>query len=167
MTVLQTLRTGSGAGPDDLQIPPMPAAPAPAVPDAPALAPAVQDAPAPVSVVVPFPGGRFVSEDSWAKRFGAWGSLFVTAVIFGLLAMGLVISSGAADPPIAFTNLMETIKALSMVAAGFWLGSSSSSQKKDDTIAAGTAALAVSTPPGGKPDGTTTTITTTTPTLTQ
>ncbi len=89
---------------------------------------------------------RFISQDSWAKRFGAWGSLFVTAVIFALLTVGLVLSARTSDPTLAFSNLMETIKNLAMVAAGFWLGSSNSGQKKDDTISEATAALAVSAP---------------------
>jgi hypothetical protein len=85
-------------------------------------------------------------DDIWAKRFGAYGALFVTVIIFLLLALGLVFSYRVADPPPAFSNLMETIKALAMMGAAYWLGSSNSSQKKDDTIAKNAEALAVSAP---------------------
>jgi hypothetical protein len=97
--------------------------------------------------VISFPQGNFVAEDSWAKRFGAWGALFVTLVVFGLYGGGLAISALKPDLPPSFGNLMETVKTLAVLCAGFWVGSSNSSQKKDDTISQGTAALAVSTPP--------------------
>ena len=85
--------------------------------------------------------------DTWAKRFSAWGALFVTVSVFSLLGMGLVFSYWAkSDPPQAFSNLMETIKALAMVCAGYWVGSSNSSQKKDDVLANNAAALANSVP---------------------
>lgn len=86
-------------------------------------------------------------DDTWAKRFSAWGALFVTISVFSLLGMGLVFSYWAnTDPPQAFSNLMETIKALAMVCAGYWVGSSNSSQKKDEVLASNAVALANSTP---------------------
>lgn len=82
----------------------------------------------------------------WAKRFGSWGALLVTAAVFGLFYLGLIVSARSPEPPAAFTNLMETIKALALLVVGYWVGSSNSSQKKDETIAKSAEALAVSAP---------------------
>jgi len=79
--------------------------------------------------------------DTWAKRFSGYGSLFVTVCIFALFFICLLVPA-----PEGTADLKETVKALAMVAAGFWLGSSNSSQKKDATNAALGAALATSTP---------------------
>src|ERR1700693_5206495 len=99
--------------------------------------PSVNAVPLPGNILT-FPQGNFVAEDSWAKRFGAWGALFVTFVVFGLYAAGLALSGMKPDLPPAFGNLMETIKTLAVLCAGFWVGSSNSSQQKDDTISQGT-----------------------------
>jgi ABC-type sugar transport system permease subunit len=88
----------------------------------------------------------FNSDDTWAKRFSAWGALLVTVSVFALFAVGLVFSALSQNPPTAFSNLMETVKALAMVCAGYWVGSSNSSQKKDETIAQNSVALANSQP---------------------
>ena len=79
----------------------------------------------------------------------------VTAAIFVLLAYDLVITSSLDDKQ-AFNGLNETLKAMAMVAVGFWLGSSNSGQKKDDTIQQQSTALAQSTPVAGGPTTTTT-----------
>ena len=63
--------------------------------------------------------------------FNSYGALLVTVIIFALFYLH------PAD---------DTTKALAMLAAGFWLGSSNSSQKKDDTITAAQQALATSAP---------------------
>lgn len=84
--------------------------------------------------------------DAWGKRFNAYGAMFVTAIVFLLMLIGLCIAAWWKDQQL-FNGLMETVKALVMVAAGYWIGSSNSSQKKDETIAATTAALAISSPP--------------------
>ena len=76
-----------------------------------------------------------MNNDSWAKRFSAWGALFVTFSIFGLLGYSLYVSGARETLPPAFATLTETVKALALLAAGFWLGSSNSSQRKDDTNA--------------------------------
>jgi hypothetical protein len=83
--------------------------------------------------------------EAWGRRFNAYGAMFVTATIFLLMLIGLAIAAWWRDAQL-FNGLMETVKALVMVAAGFWIGSSNSSQKKDDTLAATAAALATSTP---------------------
>jgi hypothetical protein len=83
--------------------------------------------------------------ETWGVRFNAYGAMFVTATIFLLMLIGLSIAAWWRDTQL-FNGLMETVKALVMVAAGFWIGSSNSSQKKDDTLAATAAALATSTP---------------------
>jgi hypothetical protein len=72
-----------------------------------------------------------ITSDTWAKRFNAYGALIVTIIIFGLFG---------------WHPTDDTMKALAMLAGGYWLGSSNSSQKKDDTTAALGAALATSTP---------------------
>jgi hypothetical protein len=79
-------------------------------------------------------------------RWGRAGALFVTVAIFALFAAGLYLSSAMPNLPSPASNLLETVKALAMVAAGFWLGSSSGSAKKDDTIAASNVALSNSAP---------------------
>lgn len=104
------------------------------------------------------------ADDTWARRFNAYGAMFVTATVFLLMLMGLCIAAWWHDQQL-FNGLMETVKALVMVAAGYWIGSSNSSQKKDDTLAATAAALADSAPTAAvvtttkveAPDGTTTT----------
>jgi hypothetical protein len=89
-------------------------------------------------------------DNSWAKRFSAYGALFVTVVVFILLGMGLLFSYWSkTEPNVSFTNLMETIKTLAVLAAGYWVGSSNSSQKKDETIAKGSSPVAT-LPPGTK-----------------
>jgi hypothetical protein len=84
--------------------------------------------------------------DYWSKRFNAYGAMFVTVAVFTLLAAGMGISVWEKDTQL-FNGLMETVKALVMVAAGYWIGSSNSSQRKDETISQQSAALAVSMPP--------------------
>lgn len=76
--------------------------------------------------------------DTWGKRVNAFGAMFVTATVFVMLCSGLAVAVWWDDKQL-FANLMETVKALVMVAAGFWVGSSSNSQKKDETIAAAAA----------------------------
>lgn len=85
-------------------------------------------------------------ENSWGTKFSAYGAMFVTVVVFLLLFIGITISGLVAEPPPAFNNLMETVKALAMVCAGYWVGSSNSGQKKDETIARAQTALAQSSP---------------------
>ncbi len=88
-----------------------------------------------------------MDDSSWAKRFNSYGALFVTIIVFLLLGMGLIFSYWSkTDPSQSFGNLMETIKALAMVCAGYWVGSSNSSQKKDEVLASSAAALANSIP---------------------
>jgi len=92
------------------------------------------------------PANTAAAGSTWSSRFNAFGALVVTVFIFALFGAGLYLAAkNAALPPTA-SNLLETVKALAMVAAGYWLGSSNSSQKKDDTIAASSAALATSAP---------------------
>jgi hypothetical protein len=75
--------------------------------------------------------------------------MFVTATVFLLMLIGLSTAAWWHDSQL-FNGLMETVKALVMVAAGFWIGSSNSSQKKDEAAAADslkkTEALAASAP---------------------
>lgn len=97
--------------------------------------------PDPAPIVVPAP-----VDDTWAKRFNAYGAMFVTSSVFFLMLLGLSIAAWWKDTQM-FNGLMETVKALVMVAAGYWIGSSNSSQKKDDTIAANTKALAAGATP--------------------
>ena len=75
------------------------------------------------------------SSDVWTRRFTAWGSMAVTVAIFILLGYDLIATSRLEDKQ-AFNGLNETIKAMAMIAVGFWLGSSNSGQKKDDALAA-------------------------------
>jgi hypothetical protein len=82
---------------------------------------------------MPLPAPSPSDQVGW--RFNALGALFVTISVFLLLGGGLAVSALHADTQ-AFNNLMETVKALAMVAAGYWIGSSNSSQSKDATIAA-------------------------------
>jgi len=81
------------------------------------------------------PERRASQTDTWTRRFTAWGSMVVTVAIFVLLAYDLVATSRLEDKQ-AFNGLNETIKAMAMIAVGFWLGSSNSGQKKDDALAA-------------------------------
>ena len=82
---------------------------------------------------MPLPTPSPTDQVGW--RFNALGALFVTVSVFLLLGGGLAITAMYKDTQ-AFNNLMETVKALAMVAAGYWIGSSNSSQNKDATIAA-------------------------------
>ena len=90
------------------------------------------------------------STDALGWRFNALGALFVTVSVFVLLGAGLAVSALHTDTQ-AFNNLMETVKALAMVAAGYWIGSSNSSQSKDATIAAIATPPVVSAPPAPPP----------------
>lgn len=94
--------------------------------------------------------------DSWSLRFNAYGALCVTAAIFSAFFFGMAITAWHNDSN-SFNALLETIKSLVMLAAGFWLGSSNSKRqqdealtestiKKDETIAAQSVALATSVP---------------------
>lgn len=83
-----------------------------------------------------------VNNDTWSKRFNSWGAMFVTVAVFVLLFLGMLIAARMTEPPAAFTNLMETVKALAMVCAGYWVGSSNSSQKKDEALSAALATSA-------------------------
>lgn len=78
---------------------------------------------------------RTREDDTWTRRFTAWGSMAVTVAIFVLFAYDVVATSRLEDKQ-AFNGLTETIKAMAMIAVGFWLGSSNSGQKKDDALAA-------------------------------
>ena len=89
--------------------------------------------------------GAFENQQRAVKRLAVVVPITIV-IIFFLLFMGMAVSAWHADSQ-AFNNLMETVKALAMVAAGYWIGSSNSNQRKDETVAAATAALAVSTPP--------------------
>lgn len=73
--------------------------------------------------------------DLWTRRFTAWGSMAVTVAIFLLLGYDLIATSRLEDKQ-AFNGLNETIKAMAMIAVGFWLGSSNAKQKQDDAVAA-------------------------------
>ncbi len=100
---------------------------------------------------MPLPTPSPTDQVGW--RFNALGALFVTVSVFLLLGGGLAVTALHADAQ-AFNNLMETVKALAMVAAGYWIGSSNSSQNKDATIAAiatppAAAEPLVPAPPGG------------------
>ena len=79
-------------------------------------------------------------------RRGTQGALFVTACVFVALFAALGVTAWNNDTQ-AFSGLIETVKSLTMVAGGYWLGSSVSSARKDQTIADANQALAVSTPP--------------------
>ena len=81
---------------------------------------------APTPGVPPTPSGA-----SWSQMFNSYGALIVTIIIFALFATN---------------HSDDTMKALAMLAGGYWLGSSNSSQKKDDTITAAQQALATSAP---------------------
>lgn len=83
--------------------------------------------------------------DAWSKRFNAYGALAVTGATFFLLFVGMMIAAWWRDQQL-FNGAMETVKALVMVAAGFWIGSSNSSQRKDEALADASKALAVSAP---------------------
>lgn len=84
------------------------------------------------------------SADLWTRRFTAWGSMAVTVAIFALLAYDLIATSRLDDKQ-QFNGLNETIKAMAMIAVGFWLGSSNSKQKQDDVLASTTAKQAATT----------------------
>lgn len=94
--------------------------------------------------------------DAWSRRFNAYGALGVTSAIFGAFFFGMAITAWHNDTQ-SFNALLETVKTLVILAAGFWLGSSNSKRqqdevlaastiKKDETIAAQGVALATSTP---------------------
>lgn len=84
-------------------------------------------------------------DHEWNKRFSAYGAMAVTASIFFLLFVGMMIAAWWRDQQL-FNGAMETVKALVMVAAGYWLGSSKSGQQKDDALADASKALATSSP---------------------
>lgn len=73
------------------------------------------------------------------------GAMFVTACVFGALFAAMGVTAWNKDTQ-SFSNLIETVKALTMVAGGYWLGSSAGGQKKDDTIAAQGVMLSQSSP---------------------
>jgi hypothetical protein len=79
-------------------------------------------------------------------RRGTQGALFVTACVFGALFAAMGVTAWNKDTQ-SFGGLIETVKSLTMVAGGYWLGSSVSSARKDQTISDATQALAVSSPP--------------------
>lgn len=92
---------------------------------------------------MPLPAPSTTDQVGW--RFNALGALFVTVSVFLLLGGGLVETAISKDTQ-AFNNLMETVKALAMVAAGYWIGSSNSSQNKDATIQAAIASAPPAVP---------------------
>jgi hypothetical protein len=73
--------------------------------------------------------------DAWSRRFSTIGAMFVTAMIFLLFAACMAVAYLWEDKQ-AFNGLSETVKALVMVAAGFWIGSSSGSKQQSEVIAA-------------------------------
>lgn len=84
---------------------------------------------------------------------------FLASCIFGLFAVVAITSMFL--PVHADADIKQTVIALVMLAAGFYLGSTASSKNKDDTIAAIASTPPVIVPPT-PPPGTTTTLTTTT-----
>lgn len=61
--------------------------------------------------------------------------MFVTVAIFLLFFACMVVAYWWEDKQ-AFNGLSETVKALIMVAVGYWIGSSSGSKQQSETIAA-------------------------------
>jgi hypothetical protein len=92
---------------------------------------------------MPLPTPSPTDQVGW--RFNALGALFVTVMVFLFLGGGLAVTAWNKDTQ-GFNQLMETVKALVMVAAGYWIGSSNSSQNKDATIAA------IAAPPAAPPE---------------
>jgi hypothetical protein len=95
------------------------------------------------------------NNDTWAKRFREWGALLITAAIYGMFFYSLYKSATLKEPPPAFTQMLEVIKSLALLAAGYWLGSSAQGQRNQDATAVATAkamdALAVSVPVAAVP----------------
>lgn len=113
-------------------------------PPVPPVPPAPPPPPLPPMTVPSLPAPR-APAPTWGEKLSGKGALAVTGAIFALLFMGMAVTAWRSDQQ-GFANLLETVKALSLLAAGFWLGSSRGSQKKDETIAAANAALATSAP---------------------
>src|SRR6185312_2709271 len=83
--------------------------------------------------------------DSWTRRINVYGAIGVTIVVFGMFLFGMAVTAHSSDQT-SFNNLLETTKALVMVAAGYWIGTSHNSTKKDDIIAHNAEMLASSVP---------------------
>lgn len=75
------------------------------------------------------------SDVTWADKWNAFGAAAVTLLIFIMLIGAMAITALKGDQQ-TFASLVETAKALGLLAAGYWLGSSKSSKDKDETIAA-------------------------------
>lgn len=77
------------------------------------------------------------ADSDWSKRFNAYGALAVTAAIFAAFFYGMAVTAWRNDTQ-SFGTLMETVKTLLILAAGFWLGSSNSKRQQDEVLAATT-----------------------------
>lgn len=87
------------------------------------------------AAVVPSRRPPNVPVDAWSRRFGTLGAMFVTVMIFILFVACMMVAWWWEDKQ-AFNGLSETVKALIMVAVGYWIGSSSGSKQQSEVIAA-------------------------------
>jgi uncharacterized membrane protein YfcA len=72
---------------------------------------------------------------TWSQRFSTVAAMFVTILIFVLFFACLAVAYWWEDKQ-SFNGLVETVKNLTMVAVGYWLGSSLGSKTQSEVIAA-------------------------------
>lgn len=71
----------------------------------------------------------------WVEKMNAFGAAGVTLLIFLMLLLGMAVTAWKNDID-TFKSLVDNAKALGLLAAGFWLGSSKSSRDQNTTISA-------------------------------
>lgn len=88
------------------------------------------------AVVVPQPSPSPAPASApWNQRFSTVAAMFVTILIFLLFFACLAVAYWWEDKQ-SFNGLAETVKNLTMVAVGYWLGSSLGSKTQSEVIAA-------------------------------
>lgn len=111
-------------------------------------------------IVIPTPPIRPSATDTWDRRMGI---IFVTLMIFGDFTLSLLLAVRYPDLPPTALGLIETVKAVTMIAVGYWLGGSAKEQKQSDQNTTLGMALAGAAPPPVIAPPTTTVTTTTDP----
>lgn len=106
------------------------------------------------------------ADDTWARRFNAYGALGVTLGLFLLFLTGMVVTALKGDTQ-SFATMVDRVGTMIGMAVMFWVGASRTGQEnaeqaarssavKNETLATATAALAASVPVAAAPAVTTT-----------
>lgn len=72
--------------------------------------------------------------DIWGRKLGAYGALFVTVMVFGLFVGAMVVLFVWEDKQ-GFGGMTETIRNLTFLVVGFWVGSSLGAKQQAEAIA--------------------------------